>query len=188
MISFEQLVERTKASNAVYRELLSNRVSSGEESDGVHFFEKEFTYTCHGPQAHAIASRFYSTSNVIKQDQGVDTIEVGSKMFATIMQALLLDRIRVNIWAKGEDYWRIVKTATPGDWSQVESLMAESDTFRPCFAALVICEDVGNDATIGFAALSTSDCSLTLYHPFGLSSIARYIISSTFVLLFLFVH
>jgi hypothetical protein len=167
------VVDRNKASTVVYRALA---LSSGQEKGAYtfQFFEKEFTYACHGPQAHTIATRFYTTSNVVKQDQGVDTVEVGTKMFATILQALLVDRCSVEIWAKGHEYWQVEHYASPGDWSQVENLLMNTTDSRPSLGSIVV-DRGGASATIfGLAVISTSECNLTMYDTISGDSLPRY--------------
>jgi hypothetical protein len=168
------VVDRNKASTVVYRAL----ALSGAQDKGLRafqFFEKEFTYACHGPQAHTVATRFYTTSNVVKQDQGVDTVEVGTKMFATILQALLLERCSVEIWAKGQDYWQIKHYASPGDWSQVEGLLMGTTDSRPSFGSIVVNGSGTAQAVLGLAVISTSDCNLTIYDAISSDSLARYV-------------
>jgi hypothetical protein len=168
------VVDRNKASTVVYRALA---LSSGQEKGAYtfQFFEKEFTYACHGPQAHTIATRFYTTSNVVKQDQGVDTVEVGTKMFATILQALLVERCSVEIWAKGQDYWQVKHYASPGDWSQVEGLLMDTTDSRPSFGSIVVDGRGTPQAALGLAVVSTSGCNLTIYDAISGDSLARYV-------------
>jgi hypothetical protein len=168
------VVDRNKVSTVVYRALaLSSVQDTGLRA--FQFFEKEFTYACHGPQAHTVATRFYTTSNVVKQDQGMDTVEVGTKMFATILQALLLERCSVEIWAKGQDYWQIKHYASPGDWSQVEGLLMDTTDSRPSFGSIVVNGSGSAQTVLGLAVISTSDCNLTIYDAISGDSLARYV-------------
>jgi hypothetical protein len=168
------VVDRNKSSTVVYRALALSRVQD-TGLRAFQFFEKEFTYACHGPQAHTVATRFYTTSNVVKQDQGMDTVEVGTKMFATILQALLVDRCSVEIWAKGYESWQVKHYANPGDWSQVEGLLMDTTDSRPSFGSIVVNASGTPQAALGLAVISTSDCNLTIYDAISGDSLARYV-------------
>lgn len=168
------LVDRNKGSTVVYKSLVSSD-RKRKQPPTFQFFEKEFTFACHGANAYTVASRFYTTGNVIKQDQGVDTVEVGTKMFATILHALLADHCSVEIWGKGDEFWEIKQFARPGDWSQVEALLTNTHSgFWPSLGAVVISEEAGREPVVCLAVVSVSDCKITLYETIPSSSIARY--------------
>jgi hypothetical protein len=168
--------ERNKGSASIYRLLVSNE-SRNIDHKHFHFFEKEYTYTCHGSQAHTIASRFYTTGNVIKLDQGLDTVEVGTKMLGSILRSLLLDRCSVSIWTKAEVNWEITRSATPGNWAQVESILGLESTNSisiPAVGCVNVWEDPSNgECKLGIAVVSTSSCVVSLYEAISCSEVSR---------------
>ena len=144
------------------------------DSHSAHFFQKEYTYTCHGRQARSLADRFYTTGNVIKQEQGIDTLEVGTKLMGTILRALLSDRVNVKIWTKapGAD-WHLLSLATPGNWSQVENLLDDCDSsFLPTIAGLYVTDQLGGECGLGVCIVNTSQTTITMFE-LKLSKISR---------------
>jgi hypothetical protein len=170
--------ERYKGSASVYRSLFPSD-SKNADHQHFHFFEKEYTYTSHGTQAHAIASRFYTTGNVIKLDQGLDTVEVGTKMLGSILRALLQERCSVSIWTKTDVNWEITRSATPGNWAQVESILgmdASNAVSAPAFGCVNVWEDVSTgESKLGIAVVSTSTCEVTLFEAIGCTEVIRYV-------------
>lgn len=165
-----------KCSSDVYRSVSQSATqTTGEPTTAsvMHFFQKEYTYTCHGEQAVVIAKQFYRTSNVIKYEQGLETLEVGTKLFATILRKILADRLNVCIWRKEGSDWVIWKSGSPSNVAQLEDLIPNSTgsnvgaVVGAHFATVCVQLRDGKDKTspvvLGVVLVSTSQLRMTLF-------------------------
>lgn len=153
-----------KTSSTIYREIVGT--SHEVQYEIFHFFFRDFTYVCHGVQSVDLATTFYHTTKVIKYEQDLETLEVGTKLFSTILQYLLSKRKKVVIWKRVNDVYEINKQASPGNIMQVESLLTNED-YNPCIASLSLSvpNDDGNKAydCIGVSVMNTAQSTLVLY-------------------------
>lgn len=151
-----------RSTPAVYRTVVSCSLTEPHSCTIFHFFQKEYTYTCHGAQAVAIAKQFYRTANVVKYEQSLETLEVGSKLFSTIIGKLICDRLPICIWHKEANDWVVWKRGSPGNIVQLEEFISSGNTaiLSPYMAYITVQVPAGKgkelSVQLGIALISTS--------------------------------
>jgi len=94
-------------------------------------------YSSHGPEAHEVARRFYSTQTVVRQQAGLPSLSISHKLFASrVLPALLTSGAAVDIWEPatgaggpgGKEEWVLAKTGSPGNTRALEELMLSSSS------------------------------------------------------------
>ncbi|KAJ1414120.1 muts domain V-domain-containing protein [Ochromonadaceae sp. CCMP2298] len=163
-------------SSSVFRTLEAD--SSKEDLRTFYFFKRDWAYVSHGSQAVALAEAFYKTTSVIKYEQGLETLEVGAKLFASMMSTILEKRMGVAIWHKptaaASCPWVRWKDASPGNLAEVEDMLpeylgADARVSAPYMAAMAVTEVKGT-VVVGLSLLSTSLGIIALFDVFDLSS------------------
>jgi hypothetical protein len=165
-----------KTSSSVFRTLEAESSSSSMRT--FYFFKRDWAYLSHGSQALGLAEAFYKTTSVIKYEQGLETLEVGAKLFATMLSAILEKRMAVSIYHKptaaASCPWVRWKEASPGNLTGVEDMLPESlgdaRVSAPYLAALAITEVKGS-VVVGLSLLSLSLGIICLFDVFDLSNL-----------------
>ncbi|EJT47892.1 DNA mismatch repair protein MSH2 [Trichosporon asahii var. asahii CBS 2479] len=105
----------------------------------VRLFDRDGYYSAHGPDALLIADQVFKTHNVLKylgssraKDGGLPSVSVSMTLAKAFLRDCLTARqMRVEIWEpetgstgkRNHTRWKIGKTASPGNLSQVEDLL-----------------------------------------------------------------
>lgn len=167
-------VTMAKPSSTVFRGL-----SAGKEEDlnaTYHFFSRDYTFASHGHQATELAAIFYKTTKVVKYEQELETLEVGTNLFSGIVKYLLDKRKNIVIWNRMNDVWEPSKKASPGNIVEVESLLPSTNTiYNPCIASLSFVIPDGNgiqSEQVGVCVVSTIQSAVVLYNSIETSNLA----------------
>lgn len=117
----------------------------------LHFFRKDYGFSCYGYQANFIAETFYRTRFGIKIDQGLESLDIQRSLFRKICGKLLLE-YRIKLWNKPGD---LQAEATLGNYRDLENEVGEIErdiTDSPYIAALRV--DQTNPMVWGLALIS----------------------------------
>lgn len=148
--------------------LQRERLLKSEEVETIHFLRREYSYTCYGHQALALADEYYKTKRVVRVDQGLDCLDVSRKLFTKIGCSLLERHLRVQVWHKASPSptapWELKLTATHGNFEALENEVGklERDITSSSFVAAVKADDL-TPSKLGLAILSTVTRELHLY-------------------------
>ena len=138
------------------------------EVETIHFLRREYSYTCYGYQALALAEEYYKTKRVVRVDQGLDCLDVSRKLFSKIGGSLLERHLRVQVWHKPSPSpsapWELKLPATHGNFEALENEVGklERDVTSSCFIAAVKLDDLSS-SLVGLAVLSTVTREMYLY-------------------------
>lgn len=164
-----------KPSSTVFRGLI---VSKDEDlSATYHFFSRDYTFASHGHQATELATVFYKTTKVVKYEQELETIEVGTNLFSGIVKYLLDMRKKIVIWKRVNEVWEVSKKASPGNVVEVESLLPSTNAiYNPCIASLslVVSDKTGSlSDQVGVCIVSTVQAAVVVYNSIDTSNLAQ---------------
>lgn len=163
-----------KPSSTVFRGLTTCK--DEDLSATYHFFSRDYTFASHGHQATELATVFYKTTKVVKYEQELETLEVGTNLFSGILKYLLDKRKKIVIWKRVNEVWEVSKKASPGNVVEVESLLPSTNTvYNPCIASLslIVPEDSGSQGDqVGVCIVSTVQSAVVLYNTIETSNLA----------------
>lgn len=152
--------------------VLKSHASSAHEV--FHFFKRDWIYTCHGTQAEFIAKMVYKTTNVLRMDAGLPTVEINSKLFNRIVEYLFAKNIRIVIW-KRDTYGTHINSSSNVKWhcgsmisaahrvhieTELGPINSSDDTISPHLVAIHACLQ---SYRVGVALVSTSHGTFTVY-------------------------
>ena len=162
-------MSRTADLSSLVKSLLQKEKSlADQEVETIHFFRREYSYTCYGFQAIALAEEYYHTSRVLRIDQGMECLDVSRKLLAKIGGSLLGRHLRIKVWQKTSPSptapWDVKLEATHGNFQALEDEIGklERDVTSSCFIAAVKADSL-NPVKLGLAFVSTITHEIHMY-------------------------
>jgi hypothetical protein len=160
--------------------------ANGQDKDVVfHFFKREYSYAVYDNQAIALARKFYRSREVLKCDNGLESLTISRKFFSSIVLALLNENKSVYVWQKRagsndsktgpSTEWVVCCRGSPGHTSELEKevLTHEADILKESSVVASVRVEIRatdgvssrknrNPFMVGIAVLSQGEARLIL--------------------------
>ncbi len=140
----------------------------GNGLETVHIFRREYSYSCYGYHAIALAEEYYQTKRVVRIDQGLECLDISRKMLSTIGGSLIDRQFRIKLWYKPTPSpigpWELKLEASQGNFSSLEEEVGklDRDVTSSCYQAGIVM-NLNNPCYVGVCLVSTVTNKIHLF-------------------------